>query len=260
MAEVTVSVILCTNEGGERLYRTVDSIFAQSFVDWELIVVCNGRSRANIYNKLKAKYQQKLVRVLSTPISYLPFSLNLALHEAKGKYIARIDTGDVADENRLKIQTGFLNKRRDIEVVGSNYRSINTEGKIVSNSSLPTSPSDIDRYMRFSNPICHPSVMYRKSVVLALGGYRSQTAAEDFDLWIRISQLGKGKFYNVELPLVSYENLSTNHTRKNILAYISISYSFFEAFLATKRWFYLAGFLVNIVKFVFYGIGKILKI
>jgi len=251
MVEDIVTVLLCTNEGSDRLFNTIDSIIEQTFTNWELIVVCNGTNRSLIADSIKKRYNQDNIIVLLTAIANLPFSLNLGLHHAKGKYIARIDTGDIAVKNRIQIQTNYLNMNNDIELVGSNYILTDEHGMKVSSSSLPIMTRKIEWLMPISNPICHPSVMFRKSTILNLGGYRCQTCAEDFDLWIRISQIGRGKIANIKEPLIYYENVSSNNTRKNLLAYSSISYSFFEAFLITGRMSYLMGCFVNFAKFAF---------
>ncbi len=259
MVDVTVTVLMCTNEGDDRLFKTIDSIIEQTCTNWELIVVCNGKKRSLIADLIEKRYLIDNIIVLQTAISNLPFSLNLGLHQAKGKYIARIDTGDIAVKNRIQLQTDYLNTRDNIELVGSNYILIDEHGLEISTSSLPITTKSIEKFMPISNPICHPSVMFRKSTVLNLGGYRSQTASEDFDLWIRISQIGRGKIANIQDPLIYYENVSPNNTRKNPLAYCSISYSFFEAFLITRRLSYLMGCVVSFAKFLFYWFRQVLQ-
>jgi len=126
--------------------------------------------------------------------------LNYAISLAKGEYIARMDSDDISLSRRLEIQFEFLEKCNDIVLCGSNYSIIGTD-KIVR---LPMLTNEIELELLYRNPIAHPTVMFRNNFfkLYRLSFDIRFTHAEDYDLWSRVSRVGK--IYNLPQVLLKY--------------------------------------------------------
>lgn len=142
----------------------------------------------------------------------LAAALNVGLKRCAGDYVARLDTDDVAMESRFLIQTGFLEARRDVDILGSFARVIDSAGKPDRLMKRPVDHSDIIRHI-WTNPIIHPSVMVRAEVFRILGGYdESLRRSEDHELWFRAAA-NRMTFHNLDVPLIHYRVTPTSHSR-----------------------------------------------
>jgi glycosyltransferase involved in cell wall biosynthesis len=121
----------------------------------------------------------------------LPGALNTGLAQTSSLYVARMDADDIWLPGRLAKQLRSLDETPDLAVAGCQIIRMvgHTE---VSHSALPEEHDQIvDALQRGHHAICHPSVMMRRAHVESIGGYWSQGVAEDFDLFLRISELGR---------------------------------------------------------------------
>ncbi len=199
-----VSVILPVYNGEDTLKRTVDSILAQTYRDFELIIINDG-SKDNTQNVLDQLSDSRIRRV-NKPNEGLGETLNLGLSLARGEFIARIDADDEATQDRFSEQLDFLDSNPEISVVGSA-----TKVKYADNSehtrTRPLSHEQIMRHITRICPVVHPSVMVRKAALLNVNGFDTdfdgslgRSIGMDYHLWIRM--LGKGyKFANLNTPL-----------------------------------------------------------
>jgi len=144
-------------------------------------------------------------------------SLNLGLQEARGEYIARMDSDDICFAERFERQVKFLDERKDVGVVGTGFAIIDEEGKTLLLHSEPSEPGLTKWRLLFGDMIAHPSVMVRASVLRKLGGYDSRALyVEDYDLWMRASSLtGIVNLPDVLLGLRKHSH-SVSHTYSQI--------------------------------------------
>lgn len=126
-----VSVIMSTygKRKTEYLKTAIESVLRQKDVDFELIICCDGPENINFdYLRGLAKKDDR-IRLIDNPESKgLAYALNLCIGVARGRYLARMDDDDVCDENRLKIQTDYLDGHSGIDYVGCNARLIDETG------------------------------------------------------------------------------------------------------------------------------------
>jgi len=178
-----VSVVLPVYNGQPHLPQAVDSILRQSHGDFELIVVDDGSTDGT------GEYLDGLadprVRVIHQPNSGLVASLNTAIAEAKHELIARMDADDVSQPDRLLLQAGALSGGATA-VVACCYRLINDFGTHIGDVHVPADADYLARQLYFRNVLPHGGVMFRKSAVEGVGGYRAVGPAEDYDLWTRL--------------------------------------------------------------------------
>ncbi|WP_421197292.1 glycosyltransferase [Aeromonas enteropelogenes] len=210
-----VSVLLCTNSANF-LSESIDSVLSQTFRNFELIVVLNNAPNEAIW--ILDSYNDPRIRVIQSKISQLSYNLNVAADAAKGEYIMRMDADDICDCQRMELQVNFLEENNQYGVVSSNCYLIDENSSVVGEKKYPTADLDIRRSLRFRNPICHPSVMFRRSILLEIGGYRGFKNSQDYEFWIRVANDTTYKFFNLNQPLLKYR-IHSNQSKGSISAY-----------------------------------------
>lgn len=134
----------------------------------------------------------------------LNYGLEHILKYKKHQFIARIDSGDVCVENRFEIQENYLIKNKEIDLVGSWVRWLDSEGKIAFCKKPPTAHKQIKKLMSVRCSLIHPSTMYRVSMVSNLGKYPTKfEAAEDYAYFFDIAN--KTKVANIPAFLTDVE-------------------------------------------------------
>src|SRR6266705_4952482 len=198
-----VSWLLCTHVADEALRRAIASCLDQSFTDFELLLVANGPQNAHVAATVAGWFgEEPRLRVLSTDFRYLIFSLNLGLHYARGELVARMDSDDLAYHERLARQFEFMQTHPQVAVLGSAYDIIDIAGHALRRVVPPLADADIRRALLRGNPLCHPSVMLRRRVVLNAGGYLGSLDGEDYDLWSRLALDHSLQFANLSESLI----------------------------------------------------------
>jgi glycosyltransferase involved in cell wall biosynthesis len=183
------------------LKEAIESVLNQTFVDFEFIIVNDGSTDdSGIIIEEYAKKDNRIVFIDRKVNKKLAYTLNEGLEAAKGKYIARMDCDDICLPKRFEKQYNFLESHLDISIVGSAYKTFSSvgNGKIVFrpvNSLVLAYKSISDTHF------CHPSVMFRREIVLQIGGY-DETKAEDFAFFSKIVKHYKG--YNFKEVLLHY--------------------------------------------------------
>lgn len=248
-----VSVVLASNKIDEYFYSAIKSIKEQSFKQIEIIIVLNGLAVFDEITVAKELSSYSNVKIYTTKISGLNFSLNLGIHHASGKYIARMDADDISYVDRILMQFEFLEKNPEIVVCGSFYDVIDELGRIQTTKLLPTTDAEIRKFLTIGNPICHPSVMYRKEIVSQIGAYMNGQYAEDYDLWVRLASSPEVRFANLEKSLLGYRTAGENEARRSRLAYASVSATQWRQFIACGHPRWLIASILSIAKVIFLG-------
>ncbi len=207
MAQVTI--VLPVRNGFDTLEACLVSLRAQTLGDYELIVVDDGSTDGT--PKLLARWAagDPRVRVLSSAGRGLVAALNVGLAAAGGRFIARMDADDLAHPERLERQLARLSADSGVDILASRVALLR---------SSPRPNDGMRRYVEWTNglldqaaisaglyvdaPLVHPSVMVRRSVLEALGGYRTFDGPEDYDLWLRAHAHG---FRFAKLPEILLE-------------------------------------------------------
>lgn len=233
-----VSVILCTNRVDGYLERAIKSIRCQNFGDYELILVGNGLQSADALRLKSIGLLSSNTKTILTDISHLNFSLNLGLHHCTGDLIVRMDADDIAYPERLKIQCDFMNAHPEVAVCGSAFDLIDENDAPIKRCAMPTTNEQIRNALFWSCPLCHPTVMFRKSIIAQAGGYMGDVFAQDYDLWTRLSLDPTIQFANLDSVLLGYRTSVTGEARRSKRAYAAVSASQWRNFVLTgnPRW------------------------
>lgn len=221
-----VSWLLCSNVVDDQLRVAIDSCLTQSFDDFELIVVANGNRASEVEQAVGMWFpNEPRLRIFKTEIRHLSFSLSLGLHYARAELIARMDSDDISYPHRLSLQVEFMESHPEVVVLGTAYEWIDTRGQRL--QSVAPSPSDLEirAQLPYRNPICHPTVMLRRSAVTAVGGYLGYIYAEDYHLWLRLAADCQNKFANLPDVCLGYRTVSAGTARKARSAYAAMAAS-----------------------------------
>jgi glycosyltransferase involved in cell wall biosynthesis len=243
-----VSVLICINRVDHFFIRAIDSINQQTYQNHEIVLVGNTLSDSdkNTVSELSAKNPK--IRLYLTEIKYLTFSLNLGLHHCKGDLIIRMDADDIAYPERIEKQVNFMKLNSDISVCGTCYYLIDENDCVLTEKLVNLQNSDIRRSMYWKNPMCHPTVIFRKNVVERFGGYMGGLYAEDYDLWNRMLHDNAVLFANIPDKLLGYRVNSTGQARRSKLAYAGMAATQLRAFVVTGNFMWLISSVVSSIK------------
>lgn len=195
-----ISVVLPVYNGNKYLAEAIDSILAQTYSDFELIMIDDGSTDGS--EKILGKYEKAdaRVRVILRENRGLASTLNDSIDLACGEWIARMDQDDIALPYRFERQLEWLEKT-GADIAGSWVRRFGTFDKRI--VKLHQSDEAIKMEMMFCSPFAHPSVMMRTSLIKCLRYDSVWDKAEDYDLWERAAEAG-WKMTNVPEVLLLY--------------------------------------------------------
>lgn len=196
----TISVLMPVWNRSEFLQQALDSVLAQTFEDWELLILDDG-STEDMSGVMRATRDPR-IRWMSGPHLGVAGTLNRGLDFATGQFIARMDSDDVCRPDRFAEQIRFMHEHPDIDLCGS---FVDIIGKDRSGQwTYPLHHDEIQAGLLFQNCLAHPSVLFRKSSFNRHGLYYDSTyvPAEDHEIWDRSSWLLK--FAVIPDTLLSY--------------------------------------------------------
>ncbi len=185
--EPKISVLMGTYNCEDTLGEAIESIFAQSYANWELIL-CDDGSTDETYTTAEKYVKQRpaqCVLLRNETNKKLSYTLNRCLHAASGELIARMDADDISHPDRFEKQVRFLQEHPDIQLVGTAMRVFDESGYhgVRHPPALPDSTDLIS-----GTPFFHATILAYKHVYDALHGYSLEKRAdrvEDIDLWFR---------------------------------------------------------------------------
>lgn len=196
------------------LAAAIESVLAQTLADFELIVVDDGSTDASpdIIAALSGR-DERIFTVRQPRQLGLVKALNAALAVVRAPLLARLDADDLALPERLWDQARCFDERSDLVLLGSWAERIDATGRRTGEVRPETDPARLAAILRKRNPLVHSSVMMRTATVKKLGGYREAfLGAEDFDLWLRLSEHGVVAI--LPQPLVRYRVHGNSVTRR----------------------------------------------
>jgi glycosyltransferase involved in cell wall biosynthesis len=211
-----VSVVLAVFNGERYVRQAMESLFAQTFRDFEIVVIDDGSTDGT--PGILRGYDDSRVRIVRNERNLgLIASLNRGLREAAGEYVARIDADDPSHPERFAKQVDFLDRHPEVALVGTLGRCIDDTGRQFMHGPdrRPTGHDDIWESLLQKNTFLHSSVMYRREVVQALGGYDPTARhAEDYALWLLIAE--RHRVANIPEQLVDYRVHGQQVSRRHI--------------------------------------------
>lgn len=222
-----IDVLLPVRNGVEFLAESLDSILAQSFKDWRVLVLDHGSSDGSREMAEAYHARDPRIEVHTRPEAKgLAGLLNVGLELADCDYVLRHDADDVCFPDRMAVALAAFEAHPDCLAIGGQAEMIDETGANTGKMRLPVGQSRINVVSLFRNPIAHPTAMlrfdgirklgvrYGKDFIGALPAGQSievQTLAEDYFLFGQLAMLGKCA--NVPGELIRYRSHSGNVSR-----------------------------------------------
>ena len=222
-----ISVIMSTYKEDERLLReSIESILNQTYKDFEYIIILDYPDN-DVHKSVIEEYALKDDRIhfyINEKNMGLTDSLNRGLSLCHGEYIARMDADDISLPDRLERQMKYLEKNH-YDLIGGITEMINENGSLLySIKNVPTDPKKINKALRYSQCIAHPTWLGKKEVFEKNAGYRHMPLCEDYDFTLR-AVLNGFVISNLNEPVLKYRMTSNSISRSNLFEqYLYMSY------------------------------------
>jgi glycosyltransferase involved in cell wall biosynthesis len=188
---VSVSVVMSVYNGEKYLAEAIDSILAQTFGDFEFIIVDDGSMDGSAQILAEHSARDGRIRVLSQENRGLTKSLNTAISHARAPLIARMDADDIALPCRFERQVAAFDTNPRLVGLGTAVATF-TDGRANRRTRSVTCGGEAIRSaLETRNVMNHPSAMIRAEALRDIGGYREKfITSQDYDLWLRLAETG----------------------------------------------------------------------
>ena len=186
-----ISVIMGVCNGGRFLAATVASVRAQTFTDWELILVDNGSTDGAVA-ALLAAHPDPRIRVSWHPAPLSPGgALEVACREARGRYLAVLDSDDLAVPRRLEIQRAYLDLQPGVWLLAGASDLIDEDGNPLGREPFVGRHEDIFALTAHVHVLRHSTVMFRRELLERIQYRALMGIGSDHDFFARAAELGR---------------------------------------------------------------------
>ena len=229
MTNPAVTVAMSVYNGERFLVPAIESVLAQTMDQFEFLILDDGsRDHSRAIAEGYAARDSR-IRVIARENCGLVISLNQLLAEARASLVARMDADDICLPERFARQLAFLDAHADHGVLGSRTTDIDEDGHPypLDSGEHPLTHEELQHNIIAGGPLlAHPTVMYRREVVLAQGGYHQAFRhCEDYDLWLRLAS--HTRIANLPERLLQYrhyaDQVSSRHALEQQIG-VAVSY------------------------------------
>lgn len=233
-----VSVIIPTYNRSHKITQAIDSVLAQTYPDYEIVVVDDGSTDATEV-VLSSYISEKKIIYHKQMNAGVAGARNRGVNEAHGEFVAFLDSDDEWLPNKLSEQLKLFKEKGDQVLVYANieYWNRNKEkiGELFYEKTIPHAGMVIKELL-FDNFVSTSSVILRKELFLKAGGFdqkKNLRVGEDYDLWLRIASIAE--FYYVTIPLVRYYVHDDQVTGQKVVVYWNMMRFFTILFFMKRR-------------------------
>lgn len=206
MSEFSLLLPVYSGDDAAHLRRAFESATReQTLQPTEVVVVQDGPLPDRLSSEIDRLEEASMIPVRRVRLPRnqgLALALQEGLQHCSYEIVARADADDICEPHRFAVQIPLI--EAGLDVVGSAVAEFQTDETVIEAvRRRPTDADEIRRFAAFHNPVNHPSVVFRRSAVLAAGGYQEMPLMEDYWLWARMI-VGGAAITNVEEALVRY--------------------------------------------------------
>ena len=213
-----ISILLPVYNSELFIKNTIDSVLNSTHKAFELIIINDG-SEDNSLDIINS-YDDPRIKLYNKSNSGLIETLNYGIRKCKNEIIMRIDSDDIIHSQKIEKQL-FMFKKDKVALLGTEGYTIDSAGEVDSSINLPSKHDDILKaMMNYNASVIHPSIMVYKNVLESVGLYSPKMKhAEDYDLFLRISKIGKISNLNEKLIYLrkNENNISHLNAKEQIL-------------------------------------------
>lgn len=186
-----VSVLIPAFNVEDYIEEAVESITNQTYKNLEIIIVDDFSTDSTYHKISQLKSKDNRIKIFRNSENFkISKTLNFAFSVCTGKYIVRMDGDDISEKNRIEKKIIYLEKNKQIDLVGCSVNSINSSGKQIGSRKFSSSQKNLDKNLRFITPVLHIWAA-RRHVYESINGYREElNGAEDYDFLLRMKSSG----------------------------------------------------------------------
>lgn len=204
-------------EKPEYLKQAIASIQAQTLPTDDFVLVCDGPLN-DALDAVIAKKQQEMGKILNVvrlaKNGGLGNALNEGIKHCKNELVARMDSDDIAYQDRCEKQIAVFYKHPEVSICSGIVEEFTCTPDVVDAKRVPPEVhEEIVEFAKKRNPFNHPCVMYKKSAVEAVGSYQDFYLLEDYYLWLRMLMAGY-QGYNIQESLLHMRAGSDMYLRR----------------------------------------------
>ena len=208
----TVSVLMTMFNGARHLRASVESILAQTFGDFEFLIVDDG-SRDDSAAIVESYGDARIRLVRNERNKGQTPCLNQGLALARGAWVARQDADDLSLPRRLERQMERLRRDEKLVLLGCQAWLVDDGGKFTGLLDVALGPESIEWAGLWENPFIHTAAIFRREAVARLGGYdESFRICQDYDLWMRVAAEHATANLSERLTVYRYAAQSLQHS------------------------------------------------
>lgn len=205
-----ISIILPVYNAERTLKETLDSIFNQTFKDFEILLINDGSNDGS--GNIIASYTDSRIRLIDNGTNKgLIYSLNYGIEKVRGEYIARMDSDDIMAPDRLKIQYEYMQLHPDVDICGS-FIEIFESSEVIGHQLYGTTNDEIKSELLFNSPLAHPTYFIRRSSFMGYKYSPNFKYCEDYELLSRFL-LNNHKGANIPEYLLKYRISENSQTK-----------------------------------------------
>ena len=235
MSKPVVSVIIPTHNRTALLREALDSVCAQTFRDFELIVVDDG-STEDIETAVAGHAAEP--RVVRQAHQGPAAARNCGIQEAAADFVAFLDSDDLWHPTKLEVFIKAAEAKQDLNLFYGPMSPIDLKGNPVPGRTKPCYDGWITQKLFCSSFVHIPTILCRKEAILAVGGFDAALpVCEDYDLWLRLSV--RERFGLIDEPLAKRrlhgDRLSKARMGRNLATKAKVLQRFFESGVANGQ-------------------------
>jgi glycosyltransferase involved in cell wall biosynthesis len=181
---------MCVYNDERFVGHAIQSVLAQSFQEFELVIINDGSTDGTQAVLDEYARRDSRIRVYRQENAGTTAAANFGLSVVCGKFVARLDSDDLSYPHRLQLEAEFLERNPSVALVGGGSHIIDVDGAVIGVRNISTAAPA--RTLRHRCIYQQSDVMFRRDVVARLGGYRDKFRnAQDYDLWLRVSEVAQ---------------------------------------------------------------------
>lgn len=239
MSQEKYSVLMSVykNEKAEFLRVAMDSMWNQTVPTNDFVLMCDGPLTPEldaVIAEMQAAHPDTLRVIRFKKNRGLGYALRVGVLECRNELIARMDSDDISRQERCEKQLAVFEEKQEISVCGGFIEEFTeiepgsmTPSAVISRRVVPENAEEIKEFAKTRTPFNHPSVMYKRSDVLAAGNYQDIRYIQDYYLWVHML-IGGAKGYNIQEPLVWMRADSNLYKRRSGKLYRKIQLDLFK--------------------------------
>ncbi len=250
-----VSVIIPTMNDGKNLIHAIESVFLQTYKDYEIIVIDDG-STDDTKNILSSYIDMNKIKYIYQNNSGVGNARSNGVNISRGEYVAYLDSDDQwIDNEKLAKQVEFLDSNIDYVLVGTGVVNVDLDGVEINRYLMTENDEFIRRKILRINTFVNSSVLFRRSSYDKVGS--SGSILEDYDLWLKLGTVGKLKnlpIYAVKF-LVNFLGHGALNKKDRLNENLKLSQKYKNIYPGYTR-----AFLLGYFKICFYPLFKLLPL